>query len=73
LAELAAGLNPSGIVRGVIVEDEGVAGTGYVALGSNRFFGGTSTAPIQLDFVYYRPTLILDRKTVIDGGQLLPK
>ena len=70
LAELAFGLNPDGIIRGVIVEDEGVAGTGHIALGSNVFFGGTSTPPIHLDFVYHRPTLTLDEETVIVDGKL---
>jgi 2,5-dihydroxypyridine 5,6-dioxygenase len=70
LAELAFGLNPDGIIRGVIVEDEGVAGTGHIALGSNVFFGGTSTAPIHLDFVYCSPTLTLDGETVIADGEL---
>lgn len=68
LAELAFGLNPQGIIRGVIVEDEGVAGTGHVALGSNIFFGGTSAAPIHLDFVFHRPTLWLDGALVIEDG-----
>lgn len=68
LAELAFGLNPEGIIRGVIVEDEGVAGTGHVALGSNVFFGGTSAAPIHLDFVYHKPTLTLDGGVVIEDG-----
>jgi leucyl aminopeptidase (aminopeptidase T) len=70
LAELAFGLNPEGIIRGVIVEDEGVAGTGHVALGSNVFFGGTSAAPIHLDFVYHKPTLNLDGEVVIHDGEL---
>jgi 2,5-dihydroxypyridine 5,6-dioxygenase len=64
LAEFAFGLNPNGIVRGVIVEDEGVAGTGHVALGSNIHFGGTNDAPLHLDFVYRDPTLWLDGKRV---------
>jgi leucyl aminopeptidase (aminopeptidase T) len=71
LAELAFGLNPNGVVRGVIVEDEGVAGTGHVALGGNIFFGGTSDAPIHLDFVYHKPTLWLDDDLVIEDGELL--
>lgn len=71
LAELAFGLNPNGVVRGVIVEDEGVAGTGHVALGSNIFFGGTSDAPIHLDFVYHKPTLWLDDELVIEDGELV--
>jgi leucyl aminopeptidase (aminopeptidase T) len=72
LAEFAFGLNPDGVIRGVIVEDEGVAGTGHVALGSNSFFGGTSVAPIHLDFVYRSPTLWLDDVLVIENGVFLP-
>jgi leucyl aminopeptidase (aminopeptidase T) len=74
LAELAFGLNPEGLIRGVIVEDEGVAGTGHVALGSNVSFGGRSVAPIHLDFVYRQPTLWLDgRLTIEDGVPLDPR
>jgi len=68
LAELAFGLNPEGIIRGVIVEDEGVAGTGHIALGSNIHFGGTNGAPLHLDFVFRKPTLWLDGEVVIDSG-----
>jgi leucyl aminopeptidase (aminopeptidase T) len=64
LAEFAFGLNPNGIIRGVIVEDEGVAGTGHIALGSNIHFGGTNDAPLHLDFVYHDPTLWLDGEQV---------
>ena len=60
LAEFAFGLNPDGIIRGVIVEDEGVAGTGHIALGSNIHFGGTNDAPLHLDFVFRDPALWLD-------------
>ena len=73
LAELAFGLNPDGLIRGVIVEDEGVAGTGHVALGSNVHFGGTSDAPLHLDFVYHRPTLTLDGRVVIENGEPGPE
>jgi leucyl aminopeptidase (aminopeptidase T) len=70
LAELAFGLNPEGIIRGVIVEDEGVAGTGHIALGSNIHFGGVNAAPLHLDFVYHQPELWLDGKRVeIEGGR----
>jgi leucyl aminopeptidase (aminopeptidase T) len=71
LAELAFGLNPEGLIRGVIVEDEGVAGTGHVALGSNTSFGGSSAAPIHLDFVYHRPTLWLDGRPIMEDGRLV--
>lgn len=71
LAELAFGLNPVGMIRGVIVEDEGVAGTGHVALGRNVSFGGTSAAPIHLDFVFRRPTLWLDDRLIIREGEVI--
>lgn len=64
VAEFAFGLNPRGIIRGVIVEDEGVAGTGHIALGSNIHFGGRNAAPLHLDFVYRDPTLWLDGEQV---------
>ena len=71
LAELAFGLNPDAIIRGVIVEDEGVAGTGHVALGGNSFLGGVNVAPVHLDFVYHAPTLWLDDEIVIEDGEFL--
>lgn len=71
LAELAFGLNPAGMIRGVIVEDEGVAGTGHVALGRNVSFGGISAAPIHLDFVFHRPTLWLDDYLIIREGEVI--
>jgi len=64
VAEFAFGLNPQGIIRGVIVEDEGVAGTGHIALGSNIHFGGANDAPLHLDFVYRDPALWLDGERV---------
>ena len=69
LAEFAFGLNPNALIRGVIVEDEGVAGTGHVALGSNIHFGGTNAAPLHLDFVFRDPTLWLDsaRVEIVEG------
>lgn len=72
LAEFAFGLNPVGLIRGVIVEDEGVAGTAHVALGSNVFFGGASAAPLHLDFVFRAPTLWLDGIKIIDDGDVVP-
>ena len=72
LAEFAFGLNPAGLIRGVIVEEEGVAGTARVALGSNVFFGGASAAPLHLDFVFRAPTLWLAGIEIIDDGDVVP-
>jgi leucyl aminopeptidase (aminopeptidase T) len=72
IAELGIGLNPAGLIRGQIVEDEGVYGTGHVALGNNtNFVGGTNWAPIHFDYVFLEPTVTLDGQTVMTAGRLV--
>ena len=72
IAELGIGLNPAGLLRGQIVEDEGVYGTGHIALGNNtNFVGGTNWAPIHFDYVFLEPTVMLDGRTVMTAGQLV--
>ncbi|MBW2123932.1 MAG: aminopeptidase [Deltaproteobacteria bacterium] len=71
IAELAVGLNPKGAVRGNIIEDEGVYGTGHFALGNNIGFGGTNRAPIHFDMVYWKPTIELDGEIFMEEGRLV--
>lgn len=72
IAEFGIGLNPAALVRGQIVEDEGVYGTAHVALGSNtNFVGGTNWAPIHFDYVFLEPTITLDGHTIMSSGQLV--
>ena len=72
IAELGIGLNPMGLVRGHIVEDEGVYGTGHVALGNNmNFTGGVNWAPIHFDYVFLEPTVRLNGRTVMSAGELV--
>lgn len=70
ISEFAVGLNPKGMVRGNIIEDEGVYGTGHFALGNNIAFGGRNKAPIHFDMVYWQPTIELDGKHFIKEGRL---
>jgi leucyl aminopeptidase (aminopeptidase T) len=71
VAELGIGLNPNGLVRGHIIEDEGAYGTAHVALGNNmNFIGGRNWAPIHFDHVFHRPTITLDGVEVMVDGQL---
>jgi 2,5-dihydroxypyridine 5,6-dioxygenase len=71
VAELGIGLNPNGLVRGHIIEDEGAYGTAHVALGNNmNFIGGRNWAPIHFDHVFHRPTIILDGVEVMVDGRL---
>jgi len=72
VAELGIGLNPMGLVRGHIVEDEGVYGTAHIGLGDNTsFIGGKNNAPIHFDYVFWDPTIELDGEVIIDKGKLV--
>jgi leucyl aminopeptidase (aminopeptidase T) len=72
VAELGIGLNPAALVRGQIVEDEGVYGTAHIALGNNtNFAGGRNWAPIHFDYVFLEPTIVLDGRTVMTAGRLV--
>ena len=72
VAEFGIGLNPAGLVRGHIVEDEGVYGTAHIALGNNTHFtGGMNWAPIHFDYVFLEPTIVLDGRTVMTAGRLV--
>ena len=72
IGELGIGLNPMGLVRGQIVEDEGVYGTAHIALGNNtNFIGGQNWAPIHFDYVFWEPTIELDGKIIMEVGRLV--
>lgn len=71
IAEFAIGLNDKAKVIGDIIEDEGVYGTGHFAVGNNVHFGGVNYAPIHLDMVYFRPTIEIDGKVIMENGVLL--
>lgn len=72
VAELGIGLNPMGLLRGQIIEDEGVYGTAHVALGNNmHFLGGQNWAPIHFDYVFRDPTIALDGKVIMESGSLV--
>jgi leucyl aminopeptidase (aminopeptidase T) len=70
IAEFAIGLNPKAKLRGRIIEDEGVYGTGHFALGSNSGFGGANKAPIHFDMVYRTPTIVFDDRVFMKQGRL---
>ncbi|MDR1058567.1 MAG: aminopeptidase [Treponema sp.] len=71
LAELGIGTNDKARVTGVILEDEKIYGTVHIALGSNDTFGGTVAAGIHVDGIITRPELLIDGKTIVNGGKVL--
>jgi len=69
VAEMAVGLNPNCRITGKIVEDEGKYGTCHVALGNNLGFGGKSNAPLHIDMVQWKPTLLIDDIKIFEEGE----
>ncbi|MBN1689177.1 MAG: hypothetical protein JW893_08760 [Candidatus Omnitrophica bacterium] len=70
LAECGVGLNDRASLRGVMLTDEGAAGTMHFGFGSNSTVGGVNEVSFHLDFVFQKPTLKVDNKVVLEGGDL---
>lgn len=71
VAELGIGTNENAGLSGSLLEVEKVLGTVHIAFGDNKSFGGQVKAPIHVDGVILKPTLIVDDKTVISEGKIL--
>ncbi len=71
IAQLAIGLNPAiPMLTGVWAQDHGAFGTVHIGLGTSANLGGTTKAACHFDGMMYRPTLTLDGRTVLEGGEL---
>lgn len=72
IAEFAVGTNPMARVTGNVMTDEKVLGTIHVAIGNNTgTYGGQNAAPIHLDGVVDKATLIVDGETFVEAGEFL--
>ncbi|HVY96931.1 MAG TPA: aminopeptidase [Solirubrobacterales bacterium] len=71
VAELGIGTNDEAILTGNILEDEKILGTAHVAFGASAAIGGTVQVPVHLDCVLLEPTVELDGRTILSGGELL--
>ena len=69
IAQLAFGLNPECKMRGVMLDDEGVYGTAHIGIGTSTLLGGKIKAPGHYDALMWKPTLLLDGKTVLKDGE----
>ena len=70
LAECGVGLNDKAQLSGVMLTDEGAAGTMHFGFGSNATVGGTNEVPFHLDVVFRQPTLLVDGVAILLDGQL---
>ncbi|MDZ7374360.1 MAG: aminopeptidase [candidate division KSB1 bacterium] len=71
VAELGVGTNPKARVVGLTLEDEKAMGTAHIALGNNLSFGGTNEAPVHIDGIMLKPTLVIDGKTILEQGEIV--
>jgi leucyl aminopeptidase (aminopeptidase T) len=71
VAELGIGTNEEATLTGNILEDEKILGTAHVAFGASAAIGGGVQVPVHLDCVILEPTVEIDGKEVVRGGELL--
>ncbi len=71
VAEFAIGTNDKAIITGNTLEDEKVLGTAHIAFGNNVSFDGTNDVDIHLDCVFFRPTISVDGKKIMENGKLM--
>jgi leucyl aminopeptidase (aminopeptidase T) len=71
VAELGVGTNEKAILTGELLEDEKILGTVHVAFGASAGIGGEIQVPVHLDCVVMKPTLTVDGREVVRGGELL--
>ncbi|MGI8680434.1 MAG: aminopeptidase [Jatrophihabitans sp.] len=71
IAELGVGLNPECRMTGLMLEDEGVANTCHIGIGTSVNLGGTVKASCHYDFLMWDPTIVVDGRVVMDEGRLL--
>ncbi len=71
IAEIGIGLNGSCRRNGDFEEEKKARGLVHVALGDNVFYGGTVRCAVHMDQVLYAPSVWLDDRLVVDGGDVV--
>jgi len=70
LAECGVGLNDLAKLSGIMLTDEGAAGTMHFGFGSNFSIGGVNEVPFHLDVVMRDPTLRVDGRVILERGEV---
>ncbi|MGF7006559.1 aminopeptidase [Aminobacter sp. BE322] len=68
VAEIGIGMNPHCRLIGSMLEDEGVASTCHIGVGTSITLGGTVKAACHYDFIMHNPTITVDGRTVMRAG-----
>ncbi|MBU2971752.1 hypothetical protein KO527_20590 [Pseudoalteromonas sp. C2R02] len=70
IGEFGIGLNPNAVLCGVMLEDEGCAGTIHFGIGSNATIGGTNDVAFHLDFILREPTVWIGQEKLLEDGSI---
>jgi 2,5-dihydroxypyridine 5,6-dioxygenase len=71
VAELGIGMNPAASVTGFMLEDEAVARTAHLGIGTSITLGGTVKAASHFDLLFWHPTVELDGKVAVKDGEVV--
>lgn len=71
VAEIGIGMNPHCRLIGIMLEDEGVASTCHIGIGTSTTLGGTVKAACHYDFILRNPTIVVDGTVLMDAGRLI--
>jgi leucyl aminopeptidase (aminopeptidase T) len=71
IAEFGIGTNSNAKLSGIVLEDEKVLGTVHFALGNDLSYGGENDVPLHLDGIVKEPTIIVDKKIVMENGKFI--
>lgn len=70
VAEFGIGMNPECRLENSMLSDEGVFGTVHIALGTNKFIGGTILAKGHYDMVFKDAVIEVDNRLVMENKKL---
>jgi len=75
IAEFGVGTNDRAEKADNILESEKILGTIHIALGDNSTFGGSVCVPFHQDFVFFNPTVGIEKdgkmEEILRGGKLI--
>ncbi len=71
VCKLGIGMNPNSRIIGNILEDQKTLGTVNIGLGDNSTFGGNVVCDAHYDAMILKPTLVIDRKKLIEDGRFV--
>ncbi len=71
IAEFAIGTNPNARLIGNLAEDKKLLGTVHFAIGDNESLGGHVQSSVHLDGLMLKPTVIVDKRILVENGKIL--